>query len=151
MRTRSAPRRLRPAGFTLIEAMVTVAIVAILGALAYPNYVDYITRSRIIEGTSKLSDFRVRMEQFFMDNRTYQNGAACGLADQLAGAKDYFDITCVAPTAMTYTVTAQGVGPMSQFTYTVNQANTRRTAAAPAGWNMANQNICWITKKSGDC
>src|SRR6266542_902969 len=93
--TPTFPRR--PRGFTLIEAMITVAIVAILGAIAYPNYVDYITRGRIIEGTSKLSDFRVRMEQYFMDNRTYVGPSppgvgTCGASFTLS-ANDKFQIT----------------------------------------------------------
>ncbi len=141
--TPTFPRR--PRGFTLIEAMITVAIVAILGAIAYPNYVDYITRGRIIEGTSKLSDFRVRMEQFFMDNRTYV-GPLCA-AGLPAGAKDYFGIACVS-TATTYTLTAQGVSSMALFTYTVNELNVRATVAPP-GWNTTP--ACWVTKKDGTC
>ena len=72
----------RARGFTLIELMMTVAIAAILAAVAIPMYRDYVVRSRIIDATSRLSDFRVRMEQFFMNNRTYESvGGACGVAD----------------------------------------------------------------------
>ena len=58
--------RRRARGFTLIELMVTVAIAAILASVSIPMYRDYVLRSRIIDATSKLSDFRVRMEQYFM-------------------------------------------------------------------------------------
>ena len=76
----SNARPVRPArGFTLIELMITVAIAAILAAVAIPMYRDYVVRSRIIDATSRLSDFRVRMEQYFMDNRTYDaGGGKCG-------------------------------------------------------------------------
>ena len=61
-------------GFTLIEVMITVAIVAILGAIAVPSYNEYVQRARITEATSALSDMRNKMEQYFQDNRTWTPG-----------------------------------------------------------------------------
>ena len=55
----------RSRGFTLIELMIAVAIVAILAAIAIPSYSEYIRRSRITEAISALSGMRVKMEQFF--------------------------------------------------------------------------------------
>ena len=63
-------------GFTLIEVMIVVAIVAVLAAIALPNYADYIKRGKIIEATSALSDLRTRYEQWYLDNRTYVGGCA---------------------------------------------------------------------------
>ena len=85
-------------GFTLIELMVTVAIVAILSAVAYPNFADYILRSRLIDGTTKLADQQVRMEQYFLDNRRYSTvvgGAICGVTPT-ATPKDPFQLACIA-------------------------------------------------------
>ena len=59
----------RAHGFTLLEVMITVAIVGILAAIAIPSYGDYVTRSRIVEATNALGDYRNRMEKFFLDNR----------------------------------------------------------------------------------
>ena len=52
-------------------------------ALAYPQYSAYLQRGRIIDATTKLSDFRIKMEQYFQDNRTYQNAGAtaCGIVE----------------------------------------------------------------------
>jgi prepilin-type N-terminal cleavage/methylation domain-containing protein len=69
-------------GFTLIELMITVAIIAILAAIAVPNYTDYITRSKFTEAHGMLGDLRVKMEQYYMDNRRYGTtvgGGVCGI------------------------------------------------------------------------
>ncbi len=60
-------------GFTLIEMMITVAIVAILASVALPSYSEYVLRSKTEEATSGLAELRVRMEQYFQDNRKYDD------------------------------------------------------------------------------
>jgi len=68
----------RQSGFTLIEVMITIAIVAILAAIAIPNYANYLTRGKIQEATSNLLGMRVKMEQYFQDNRMYVSpGGGC--------------------------------------------------------------------------
>jgi len=52
-------------GFTIIELMIAVAIIAILAAIALPAYNDYIQRGKLTEAFTGLADFRVRMEQFY--------------------------------------------------------------------------------------
>jgi len=66
-----APLRNRVRGFTLLEVMITVAIVGILAAIALPSYADYVTRGRITEATTGLSNLRQLSEQYFLDNRSY--------------------------------------------------------------------------------
>ncbi len=82
-----APRRVR--GFTLIEMLITVAIVAILAAVALPSYIDYVTRSKIVEATSGLSDMRVRLEQYFLDNRQYPTACVASAAGPAPASKIY--------------------------------------------------------------
>ena len=67
----------REKGFSLVEVMIVVVIIGILAAVAIPNYNDYLMRSKVPEATSRLSDLRVRMEQYFQDNRTYAAAPAC--------------------------------------------------------------------------
>ncbi len=148
----------RRSGFTLIELMATVAIVAILAALAYPNYTAYLQRGRIMDATTKMNDFRVKMEQYYQDNRTYINGAVCGVADPVSTSTDSFDVKCdpAKVTATSYTIDAFGIPAknMTGFTYELTVDVTglsKTTIAVPLGWNKPVPNNCWATRKDGMC
>ena len=140
-------------GFTLIEVMVAVAIVAILATVAYPAYTDYIVRSKIAEAVGQLSDMRVKMEQYFLDNRTYVGACAAGTVAPLPASPQvkYFTFTCPTLTATTYTIQADGVAAqgMTGFTYTIDQANNRATTSVKTGWSLTAN--CWVLKKDGSC
>lgn len=133
-------------GFTLIEVMIVVAIVAILASVALPSYQDYVTRSRIPEATSGLAAKRVQLETFFDNNRTY-----IGL-DCTTGSTANFAFSCPAAnlTTSTYQIIATGQGPMAGFTYTLDQSNNRTSTISGAGWSVALTN-CWVTRKDGSC
>jgi type IV pilus assembly protein PilE len=159
VRTRSDARPPLGDGFTLIELMITVAVIAILAAIAIPAYGDYVRRSKITEAASSLSDMRNRLEQYFLDNRQFPVNcipAATGPAPvgsiYLPGGTQYFTFTCAFPSATTYTVTATGIATkgMGNFAYTINEANARGTASLPSGWSGAGSS-CWVTNKGGAC
>jgi type IV pilus assembly protein PilE len=154
MRSTSAADRRR--GFTLIEVMMAVAIVAILASVALPSYVDYIRRGKITEATAALGTMRVQMEQYFQDNRTYADVAGvpapCTATSAVAPPPNarYFDFTC-ARTATTYTITATGRAAqgMDGFVFTVNELNTQASVitgqAATAGFSS--NATCWVVRK----
>ena len=138
-------------GFTLIEILVTVAIIGILTAIAVPVYKDYVTRSKLSEAYAVLAGQRVKMEQFYQDLRTYTGACVAGtVAPPVTG--QYFTYDC--PTGIadqTYTITATGIAAQdtSGFSFRIDQSNNRTTVSVPAGWT--NPNTCWTRTKDGKC
>ncbi len=61
----------RARGFTLVEVMVTVAIIAILASVAIPAYQDQIRKARRSDGQSLLLDIAQQQERFLTANSTY--------------------------------------------------------------------------------
>ena len=138
--------RSRIRGFTLIELMIVIAVVALLASIAMPAYTTYITRSKLAEAQSSLLAMRTESEQFFQDNRTFV-GYACAPVDTR-----YFTYTCPTLAAADYLFRATGVAAQGTggFTFEVNAANVRQTTAVPAGWGTPAVN-CWVRRKNGTC
>lgn len=136
-------------GFSLIEMMIVIALIGILASVALPAYNDYVTRGRIVEAFGELSSMRAKLEQHFLDNRTYAGACAAGTVAPLPAGK-HFTYAC-ALTATNFTVTATGIAAQGTggFVYTIDESNVRRTTAAPSGFNTSN--TCWVTKKGESC
>lgn len=146
-------QRNRPQGFTLIELMIAVAIVAILAMVAVPSYSAYIMRGHLAEAINGLGATRAQMERHYQDNRSYATVGAfttpCA-ADASTRTYGHFVISCSGtPDATTFTLQAVGSGPVTGFTYTIDQADVRATTAAATGWNTCASK--WLTKKGESC
>lgn len=133
-------------GFTLIELMGVVAIIAILTAIALPAYSDYVVRSKLPQALAELARCQALLEQRFQDTRSYV-GAACA-------ATDDFSAPVITSTANTYSITISGKpgGQVASFSFTTDNFNVRSSAVAsggPSGWS--GNTACWIRQKGGQC
>ncbi len=93
MKIRTLPNRTSPrraAGFTLIEAMIVVAIIGILVAIAYPSFVQSLRNSNRSDAQAALARVSVNLERFFATNGTYTTDCSV-LGLQMVGATAYSD------------------------------------------------------------
>jgi type IV pilus assembly protein PilE len=134
-------------GFTLIELMITVAVVAILARIAVPAYTSYLARGKVADAMASLADYRVKMEQYFQDNRNYGTaGAACSVP---APASQYFTYSCLVGTpstsfAATATSIAGALGSAAgAYTYSINESNTKSTSKFKGS---AVTKSCWLIR-----
>jgi type IV pilus assembly protein PilE len=138
-------------GFTLIELMIAVAIVGLLAAIAYPAYTQYVRRSKIVEALGELATLRVRLEQYYQDNRHYGSSAsACGVPMPSHAS---FTFSCTwgsGGTSQSFLATATGLesAGMDGFVFTVNHANEQRTTQFEGAAASAN---CWLKKRGESC
>lgn len=139
-----APQR----GFTLVELMIVVAIIGILAAVALPAYNDYVRRGQIPEATSALSDYRVKMEQYFQDNRNYGT-ATCASGTSWGnfvrtGSKHFSYACALSNSGQGFTVTATGAaGAAVGHEYTVNHNGVLATTKFKGD---ASTKLCWLIK-----
>lgn len=140
-------------GFTLVEILIVLVIVALLSSVALPAYNRYVVRGRIPEATAALSTKRVQMEQFFQDNRTYA-AAPAGALDSTTS--NFFNFSALdaggadTRSASGYTLRAVGKGAMAGFVFSVDQANAKAsTVTGVSGWSGST--TCWVTRPGGVC
>ena len=112
--------RTKASGFTLIEVMIVVAIVAILAAVALPSYDRYVKKARRTDAKQALLDFAARQEKYFSTHNLYAGVAtdigyttvsSASPIPVSSGATSYYDLTfttSAAPPGFTATATPTG-------------------------------------------
>lgn len=134
-------------GFTLIELMITVAIVGILAAIAYPTFSEHLYKSRRSDGQAALLNLATYMEHYYTENNSYTGatltvgGTAGTLGVSNTSVDGYYTLTISSLTATSYTLTATPTGVQAGDTTctTLTLTNTNVKAATPA----ANSLTCW--------
>ena len=138
MQLRIAARLRRPAGFTLVELMVVVAIATILFAIAVPSYISYIRQSRRTEARTAVLDLAGREERFFSTNGASYSTTASQLgyaALPTAIGSGYYQLTVCAPANANCTAGLGMPNPPPAPSYTV-------VATPVAGQSQASDAQC---------
>src|SRR5690554_5491537 len=91
-------------GFTLIELMITVAIVAILVALALPSFRDVIRKSRRADAMNAITNVQLAEERWRVNNSTYGSLADLGIGS--TSSDGHYTIAVSGNTATNYTIKA---------------------------------------------
>ena len=140
-------------GFTLIELMITVAVIGLLAAVAYPSYQSSVLKSRRSEAKAALTDAAQRLERYYTENNKYEGakfcsaGAGCTVAAKVFEdrsenghyALDFANAPTV--TAFTAVATPQGAQAADVLcgAFTLNEAGLRGVTGTAA----ADPSKCW--------
>ena len=133
-------------GFTLIELMITVAVVAILAAIAYPSYTSHIRKGKRATAQAALMDIASKEQVYLLDRRAYLCAPLAGactteLADlgftvppEISTA---YTFTVATPTSTTFTATAtpiNGQAANGELVLTVSESGERTPSSTPGYW-----------------
>ncbi len=159
MRHAPKPSHRRARGFTLIELMIAVAIVAILGAVAFPSFLDSMRKSRRTEAFTAISAIQQAQERHRSNSATYSDSlSTLGVMSSTTSPGGYYTLAVSTDTSTagtTYVATASAVSTKSQ----ANDGSCAKLAVRVAGGQIgyascqacstfastdfAESNACW--------
>lgn len=127
-------------GFTLLELVIVMAVIAILTTIAYPAFVDQLRRSRRSEAISGLQQIQLLQEKYRTNHVAY--GSLAEIAGMSTSEHAYYAFSVSGQNAAGFTATATTQGAQSSdskcATFTLTYASgTTTKASTPAG------NTCW--------
>ncbi len=130
-------------GFSLIELMIALAVVALLVGIAFPSYKNYILRSHRPDAIAALAQDQAILERCYAQNFAYNTACASLPAFPHNSSQSYYSIALTNLSATTYTLVASAIGKQTADTnctsIRVDQAN-QKTASDSSGTSQAS---CW--------
>jgi type IV pilus assembly protein PilE len=131
-------------GFTLIELMIVVAVVAILAGLAFGAYSKQVRKSRRAEAKQVMSDYALREEKLRSNSAEYTNSVTVLLGVGTAPTLSYYSIAIATPTGNCDTGVAAAIGNSFQITATATGDQTKDTSCTP----LVLANKCGLISKT---
>lgn len=138
-------------GFTLIELMVTVAIVGILASVAYPNYQDSVMKSRRVDAEGALLGLANAMERRYTETNSYVGGAGSTATPANTGTPriftipsettQYYNVTITAAAESSYTLRAEPTG--AQANDKCGKLTITQTGYKDVADGTATRSECW--------
>lgn len=134
-------KHLRIKGFTLIELIITMLIVALLVSLALPSFRDSVRKSRRSDAMNGILDLQLAQERYRVNNTTYGTLTELGRADPQSSSDGHYRLTVPVHTTTNYTILATALGDQANdscgnFTVTFTAGAITKTAGG-------DNDLCW--------
>jgi len=140
-------RNTRQAGFTLLELMIVVAVIAILAGIAVPMYIEQMRKGKRAEAAQAIGDIQLREERYRADNPTYATmdqltGSAANTTSYNSALK-YYDVSIANNTGTGYVITATRKGDLASDPRCGNFTMTMAAGVATKGISSGDSAYCW--------
>lgn len=122
-------------GMTLIELMIVIAVIVILGMIAYPTYTSYLQKSRRAEAKAILMDLQLAEERYRASNVSYAVTLGSLTLTSNPASNTYYSFSVESASSSGYTLQADGTGSSQSTdkggtcaTLTLNQSDVKNPA-----------------------
>lgn len=130
-------------GFTLIEMLITIAIIGILAAIMVPSYNSQTMKSRRTDAKIALAEAVKNLERCYVTHNQYNN-ASCATypangSKMVVSSEGHYKIVATTLNETTYTITAQPLASSPQ----INDSHCKNFTVNSQGQKTATNNDCW--------